>query len=65
MIVKIGNMVFNGDQFAPMMIELTQKDKENIANMAPDATKYAVFPDDWGTPEEMRAWMAADDGEKN
>lgn len=55
--VKIGGTDIPANPGLPVMVELTQQDKENIANMAPDATKYAVFPDGWGTPEEMRDWM--------
>jgi hypothetical protein len=55
--VKVGNIIFENNEFTPMMVELTQQDKENIASMSPDNTRYAVFPDGWGTPDEMRAWM--------
>jgi hypothetical protein len=55
--VKVGNVLFNGEQSVPVMVELTPQDKENISSMSPDNTRYAVFPDDWGTPDEMRAWM--------
>jgi hypothetical protein len=29
----------------PIQIELTDRDKENIVNMHPDAHNYIVFPD--------------------
>lgn len=39
-------------------VELTGSDKHNIANMHPDATKYASFPDYNGlSKEEKLAWM--------
>lgn len=40
----------------PMMVELTQADKDNITNMHPDATKYAIF-DDNSSKEDKLAWM--------
>ena len=39
------------------MVILTPQDKENIKNMTPDATKYAVFPENWGSDTEKIAWM--------
>ena len=59
--IRVGNVFYGVQPHAPVMVELTPQDKENIANMLPDATKYAIFPDDWGTPEEMLAWMTAAD----
>lgn len=37
---KVGNIWYG---VAPLMIELTDADKENIRNMLPSATRYAVF----------------------
>ncbi len=54
--IKAGDMVFGSEQ-QPIMVILTDKDKENIANMHPDCTKYAMFQDDWGTQQEMSDWM--------
>lgn len=54
--VKIGDQVFDSkDQ--PIMVVLSQADKRNIENMTPDATMYASFPDDFGTSDQMLAWM--------
>lgn len=54
--VKIGDQVFDSkDQ--PIMVVLSEADKRNIENMLPEATKYASFPENFGTPEEMRSWM--------
>ncbi|WP_202306484.1 hypothetical protein [Mesorhizobium sp. L-8-10] len=40
------------------MVELTDGDKRNIANMHPEATRYAVFEDDDGWSNEQKfAWM--------
>ena len=46
MIVKVGDRFISGED-EPVMIILTETDKENISNMLPDATKYCVFPDGW------------------
>ena len=55
--VKVGDRIYDSD-LEPVMIILSDNDKKNIANMHPDATKYAVFPDNmlW-TVEEMQTWM--------
>lgn len=54
--VKIGDQVFDSkDQ--PIMVVLSQADRRNIENMAPEATMYASFPDGFGTPDQMLAWM--------
>lgn len=56
---KVGSAVFDQAESVPMMIEVTEADRKNIANMDPEATQYAVFPDDWGTADEKREWMQA------
>jgi hypothetical protein len=42
--VKIGDKIYNASE-EPIMLILTQEDRKNIENMAPDATKYCAFPD--------------------
>lgn len=59
--VKIGNKIYDGDQ-EPVMVILSKGEKEQIANMHPEATKYCVYPaeDEW-TKDDYRAikeWMA-------
>ena len=54
--VKIGEVIYDSAA-EPVMVILSAPDKENISNMPPDASKYASFPDGWGTPDEMLAWM--------
>lgn len=54
--VKIGEAIYDST-VDPVMVILSASDKENISNMLPDATKYASFPDEWGTADEMLAWM--------
>ena len=39
----------------PIVVELTEQDKINIANMAEDATLYASFPKD--TPVNIQEWL--------
>jgi hypothetical protein len=56
--VKVGNEWFEAKEGQPIMIDLSEADKANIANMAPEATKYAVF-DDNQTSDEKLAWMKA------
>lgn len=41
--VKVGNKIYDGRE-QPVMVILTHKDKENIANMIKSATKYCQFP---------------------
>lgn len=43
--VKIGNNIFNSED-QPIMVILSEEDKNNIKNMANDATKYCSYPDD-------------------
>ncbi len=56
--VKIGDQWFEPAADQAIMIELTEGDRRNIRNMAPGATKYAVFHDDDERDHgEMNAWM--------
>lgn len=43
--VKIGAEVYDSEE-QPIMIVLTDEDKNNINQMLPDATKYCSFPSD-------------------
>lgn len=42
--VKIGNTIYDSSK-EPIMLILSDKDKENIKNMYPKATRYCSFPD--------------------
>ena len=53
--IKIGNKVYDSNT-QPVMIILTDKDKDNISNMADWATKYCEYPDDMSI-EEVKKWM--------
>lgn len=56
--VKIGNTWYGPTVDTPMLVELNEKDKENIANMPKGMHRYGMFHDD--TPlnvAERMAWM--------
>lgn len=57
--VKIGDEWFEAELGKPIAIELTEKDKANIANMHPEATRYAVFAELDIDVEDARAWIKA------
>lgn len=42
--VKIGEKVYDSNE-EPILVILSEDDKENIRNMSPKATKYCSFPD--------------------
>ena len=50
---KIGDKVYDGDN-EPVMVILSKKDKQNIADMPEDKTKYASFPDGFSDLEWHR-----------
>lgn len=54
--VKIGDVVYDSES-VPVMLVMTEFDKENISNMQREATKYASFPDGWGDVDTMTKWM--------
>ena len=54
--VKVGNKIYDGEKEIIMVI-LTDKDKENIANMHPKATKYCQYPKDIVSKDEASDWM--------
>lgn len=60
--VKVGSTWYDCT-VEPVAVELTAEDRKNIANMAPDATRYAVLPDDaFPTPEAAWRWVAEEPG---
>lgn len=62
MMVKVGDIIYDAEE-EPIMIIMTDEDKDNISNMAPDAHKYCVYPD--GIDEdEIKAWMDTTDLEE-
>jgi hypothetical protein len=53
--VKVGNHVYDANE-EPIMLILTDEDKQLINEMSPEATKYCAFPD--GYPrEKVIKWM--------
>ena len=42
--VKVGNKIYDAEN-EPIMVILNDNDKENIARMLPDATKYCSYPE--------------------
>jgi len=57
--IKIGQKIYDGKK-EPIMIILTNRDKENIKNMAPSATKYCVYPDSI-SPIKIKEFMKTED----
>lgn len=56
--VKIGARWHEVASDNALCVELTEADRRNIAAMAPNATKYAVFSeDDARTSAEKLEWM--------
>ena len=53
--VKIGKEVFDGNN-EPIMVILSEEDKENIKNMLPECTKYCSFPEGFNV-EQIKIWM--------
>lgn len=54
--VKVDETIYDSTK-QPIMIILTPKDKSNIANMAPEATKYCAYPDNM-SQESVKEWMS-------
>lgn len=54
--VKVNNTWYDSST-SPIMVELSEKDRENIANMPPESSKYAMYDQDRMSKEDMLAWM--------
>ena len=54
--IKVRDETYDGED-EPVMVILTNKDKENIANMDKGCTKYCMYPDNMNE-EEVLEWMA-------
>lgn len=55
--VKVGDKVYDSND-VPIMAIITEQDRKHIADMAPYATKYCAYPDDWFmSGDEILAWM--------
>jgi hypothetical protein len=53
--VKVGNIVTDG-KHQPVMVILSPAEREQIAQMAPEATKYCVYPNN----DKNKEWTADD-----
>lgn len=58
--VKVGDKTYDGNN-EPVMMILSKGEKEQIANMHPDAMKYCVYPstEEWIEDDyaKIKAWM--------
>lgn len=61
--VKVGDTIYSGDE-QPIMVILTDADKYNITHMLTEATKYAEYPADVYSSEEIADWMEDTDGQE-
>jgi len=52
--VKIGDQVYDAEK-QPIMLILSDIDKENISNMHSDTMKYCAFPEDIDE-SEIKEW---------
>jgi hypothetical protein len=55
--VKIKDQWYDDDNAGAVMVELTDKDKENIANMLPECSKYCSYNGKKFTEEEINVFM--------
>lgn len=55
--VKIEDTVYDARD-VPIMLIFDEKSKHHIANMLPEATKYAAYPENWfNNFREVLQWM--------
>jgi Ca2+-binding RTX toxin-like protein len=59
--VKIGDRIYDGND-EPVMVILSDKDKENIANMLPEYDKYCAYPQEM-SQEEILVWMGDEEND--
>jgi len=57
--VKVRNKIYDGEK-EPVMVILTDQDRENIKNMVPGATKYCMYPEIIPI-EEIKKFMNTDE----
>jgi len=55
--VKVGDKWFDAKE-QPICIQYSDGEREQINSNPGSNRKYAQFPDGWGTPDDMRDWMA-------
>lgn len=58
--IKVRNKIYDGEN-EPVMIIFSKGEKRQIANMAPGATKYCVYPSEekWAKDnyKKIKQWM--------
>lgn len=58
--VKVGNKIYDGEK-EPVMIIINDGEKQQIADMHPDCTKYCVYPaeEHWTKNDykNIKKWM--------
>lgn len=59
--VKVGDTIYDAHD-EPVMVILSEMDKQNIINMAPWATKYCAFPEETDK-DFVREWMEEEPGD--
>lgn len=57
--VKIGNTIYDSNE-EPIMLILSESDKENITWMSTDATKYCSFPNDYNL-DDIKEFMKTEE----
>lgn len=59
--VKIGDIIYDSEK-EPIMIILSKGEREQIANMSPEATRYCSYPDtdEWmkDNYKAIKKWMS-------
>ena len=56
--VKIGDKIYDAE-VEPIILTISNEDRRNINNMAPDATLYCVYPEDMDSDEVIKLLKAA------
>jgi len=54
--VKIGNKIYNSD-YLPIMLLLSDKEKNNISNMSPGDEKYCSYNPEVISAQNVKRWM--------
>ena len=58
--VKVGDKIYDGEE-EPVMIILSEGNKQQIADMHPEATMYCVYPptEEWTKDDyaKIKKWM--------
>lgn len=58
--IKIGDKIYDSEK-QPVMIIISEEEKKQISNMAKEATKYCIYPDneEWTSNnfKNIKQWM--------